>query len=83
MMVKQRANELSAGIFGIQLSCPDCNRIVTTEMFLETDDMIKLPPDISQFISTMIGVTKHYCFNGRTKCECGKIVMGCLNRVCS
>jgi len=73
------ATEVSTGAVAIQMSCPDCERLIVAQMFLEDgEDSAKLPKDISQVLEAMIGVSKHYCFNGRTQCDCGKMVMSCL-----
>jgi len=55
----------------IQLSCPECQTLVTTKMKLEDED-------ITQLLESMIEGVHHYCFKGMVKCECDKIVVCCL-----
>ena len=55
----------------IQLSCPECQTILTAEMKLEDEH-------ITQLLESMMEGVHHYSFKGIVKCECGKMVLSCL-----
>ena len=57
----------------LQLSCPECEKLVDMIMELVEDGK-----DLSEFFAHIIN-TRHYTFRGGVKCECGKFVIGCLS----
>jgi len=61
----------------VQLSCPECEKLIFTKLILENDDM-ELRNNIDHILKIMIGSTKHYSFRGIVNCECGNIVISCL-----
>jgi len=62
----------------LEVSCPVCGSMIVSQKALENEDTTKLPKEVAQMLEVMIGVSKHYAFNGRTQCECGNMVMTCL-----
>ena len=61
----------------IELSCPDCQKLILMDMFLDSKED-KLPQEVDAIFNMLIGNIVHYSFKGMIKCACGSIVVSCL-----